>query len=92
MTRRVLIYVVTLFVASLVSFKNLFPKPTSKFRRTEKLVGGSGGKFVDFEFDDLKKGDNFRMFEPDGTPVEYGDIFVALSDAYDNGRSEISVL
>lgn len=39
-------------------------------RKTEKLVDG---KFIEFEFDNLKKGDTFRMFESDdGTPVVNG--------------------
>jgi hypothetical protein len=31
---------------------------------------------------DVKKGDWFRMFEPDGTPFEKGSIFEAFEDGY----------
>lgn len=45
--------------------------------------------YVKVKFHELKKGDLFKLYEPDGTPVRFrgSDIYIALSDAYiDNAR------
>ena len=39
------------------------------------------GTFEQISFRELKKGDTFRLEEPDGEPVDAGRIFIALSDA-----------
>lgn len=39
------------------------------------------GTFINYEFRQLKKGDEFIAFDPDGTPCEDGILFKALGDA-----------
>lgn len=48
-------------------------------RTVERLIGGV---WAPVEFMDLKKGDTYRMFEPDGTPVVYKDtsVWIAIAD------------
>ena len=60
-------------------------------RIVEKEVGGS---FVRCEFQDLKEGDRFRLFEPQDDNAEPvgGGVWTATSDAFasDNGHWTIS--
>ncbi len=57
-------------------------------RRFEKL-NISNSNWDEIPFEDIKKGDMFRSFEPDGTPVEGGCVFTALTDA-ENGAIQIA--
>lgn len=41
-------------------------------------------------FEEIKKGDKFRAFEPDGRPVEDGCVFTALADAKEDGSVQIA--
>ena len=44
--------------------------------------------WVDEDFWNLKTGDRFKMFEPDGTPIQdEGQYFLATSDFYYNSNS-----
>lgn len=42
------------------------------------------GKWYPVEFDDLKRGHVYRLFEEDGAVVDDGEISLALSDAYED--------
>jgi hypothetical protein len=43
------------------------------------------GGWAQVKFSDLRQGDVFRLFEPDGEPVEDGQEFTCCSDAYFDG-------
>lgn len=54
-----------------------------------------GPAWKEVSFQDLKKGDKFRLFEPDGEPV-VGDeegkaIFICVGDAYQNQSTPAKV-
>jgi hypothetical protein len=53
----------------------------SEMRRCEKK--DATGQWVDVAFRDLKKGDVFRLFEPDGRLVDGDEEVTAASDAYE---------
>ena len=50
-----------------------------EYRKAEKL---SNGDWIQIEFRDLKIGDEFRLFEETGEPVNDGEIFEAVSIPY----------
>ena len=56
---------------------------------TRKVEILEHGQWVEVAFKDLKKGDLARMFEPDGQPVDGGEVVLLLHDAtvteMDNG-------
>lgn len=52
-----------------------------QYRTTELLVDGA---LRPIEFEELKEGDVFAMREPDGTPVDEGELFTAAEDAFYN--------
>lgn len=57
-------------------------------RRTERLEGND---WVVCPFMKLKKGDVFRQFDDDDTPIETGDPFIATSDAF-FGQNQIGTI
>lgn len=61
-------------------------------RRVEKFISGKGWKVINPET--LKRGDLFRMFEPNGTIVinnKFHGTFIALSDSFINGDGNWAV-
>ena len=65
-------------------------KPLRKVEILEDILrhcpGGHGeykftAQWYAIQFKDLKKGHVYRMFDPDGEPVDGGEVCVALSDA-----------
>jgi hypothetical protein len=59
-------------------------------KRVEKIVETGVNRkrvdkeWVDIKFKDLKIGDNFRMFEPSGEPVDGGRVDKVISGPYLN--------
>jgi len=67
-------------------------KVIAKFKELRRVEVLKKGNWIRCELSDLKKGNVFRMFESDGTPVAGGKQFTALSDPYvDNGIWTIKV-
>jgi hypothetical protein len=58
---------------------------TSKLRKVEVLVDGY---WEGCDFPDLEDGDTFRMFEPDGEPVDNGQICYVEGDVYETTDGE----
>ncbi len=59
-----------------------------EFRKAQVLKTGPGGGWWDIQFEDIKAGDIFRLFEQDGSPVtniEGRAFYKALSDAFPLG-------
>lgn len=54
-------------------------------RRVERLE--ADGSWADVALKDIRKGDRFRMFEPDGSPVDGGVVSTALGDPYPTVRT-----
>ena len=62
-----------------------FPRVAANIdRRVERVDGAT---YVPIEFEEIKKGDAFRMFEPDGTPVDGGRVIIADGDAFFDGQT-----
>ena len=62
-----------------------------QFRKTQKMVNGN---WIGCEFEELKKGDRFRLFEPDGTLVrdkESNYLFLATSNPWSVGHGNYSI-
>lgn len=59
-----------------------------KRRRCEILVRG---KWEQIHFKDMLPGDLFRLFEPDGTPVDDGEVSVAASAVREEGEDNWGV-
>lgn len=54
----------------------------NKYRTAQVLIND---KWIDIEFKNIKEGDKFRLFEPDGTIVKDNDgntEFIATSNPY----------
>lgn len=86
------------------AYCNILPVPTNdnKYRKVVRIEdGGNDIKFNAVEFTDLKKGDIFMMFEPDGELVmspsnegidDFTCIYLATSDVrYMDGNPVIDV-
>ena len=43
-----------------------------------------GGEWVSASFEDIKVGDRFRCFEPEGTPTDFGAVFISDGIDVDN--------
>lgn len=57
-------------------------------RKFEKFENDVWSEVV---FENIKKGDRFRSFEPNGTPVESGRIYKALSDTREDGSIQVAL-
>lgn len=58
-------------------------------RRAERFVDG---QWIEVEFLDLKVGDKFRLYEPDGTPVDHDYEWIATSNAYINQDTGVGTI
>lgn len=64
---------------------------TQDTRKVEKLADGT---WHEVPFSELRKGDDFRLFEPDGEPVVDPDgktIWRALSDPFINAKGQLAI-
>lgn len=56
-----------------------------KYIEKRKVEIFTKGGWREINFEELKPGDKFRMFKPDGTPVEDSDgnrVFIAISEPF----------
>lgn len=58
-------------------------------RKAELFVDG---QWIEVRFLDLKIGDKFRLYEPDGTPVAHDFEWIATSDAYINQENGVGTI
>lgn len=58
----------------------------SRIRKCERLVKG---KWKDVPFDKLQRGDIFHLFDPDGTPVDGGEICICLDNPFYTSETKI---